>query len=540
MKWQITESDYTKWKILKVNYHMNDKQTEVKMQYNILENLEKTVLEFPTKTAFSNGKEGVSFSEVYENSRSIGTFLANEGIYKKPVVVFMKKHPKAIVAFLGAVYGGNFYVPLDVEMPMFRIELIFKNLNPAAVICDETTKDIVDKLEFDGKSYHFEDIISTPVNPALLDTIRENQLDVDPIYVVFTSGSTGVPKGVVACHRSVIDYIEVLTEVLEISDDSVLGMQVPLYFDACLKEMFSTLKFGATTYIIPKSLFMFPIKLVEFMNEFKINTICWVVSALTMISAFKTFDKVIPESLRMIAFGSEVFPIKQLNIWRSALPRTKFINLYGPTEATGMSCYFKVDREFVEGEVVPIGRPFRNTEIILLSDDGKLPAKGEMGEICIRGTSVTMGYYKAFDKTSEVFVQNPLNDSFPDLIYRTGDIGKYNERGELIYVSRKDYQIKHMGHRIELGEIEVSVNMIDGISIACCIYDKKTEKIVLYYVGDIETKDVIIKIKQMLPRYMVPNLIEKLDEMPLSPNAKIDRVYLAEYTQRKNGDNENE
>lgn len=507
------------------------------MQYNILEYLEKTVLGFPSKTAFSNGKEGVSINDVYENSRSIGTFLANEGIYKKPVVVFMKKHPKAIVAFLGTVYGGNFYVPLDVEMPMFRIELIFKNLNPAAVICDETTKDIVDKLEFDGKSYHYEDIISTPVSPALLDAIRENQLDVDPIYVVFTSGSTGVPKGVVACHRSVIDYIEVLTDVLEISSDSVLGMQVPLYFDACLKEIFSTLKFGATTYIIPKSLFMFPIKLVEFMNEFKINTICWVVSALTMISAFKTFDKVIPESLRMIAFGSEVFPIKQLNIWRSALPRTKFINLYGPTEATGMSCYFKVDREFVEGEVVPIGRPFRNTEIILL-DNGKIPAKGEMGEICIRGTSVTMGYYKAFDKTSEVFIQNPLNEAFPDLIYRTGDIGKYNERGELIYVSRKDYQIKHMGHRIELGEIEVSVNMIDGISIACCIYDKKTEKIVLYYVGDIETKDVIIKIKQMLPRYMVPNLIEKLDEMPLSPNAKIDRVYLAEYTQRKNVESE--
>jgi D-alanine--poly(phosphoribitol) ligase subunit 1 len=152
-----------------------------------------------------------------------------------------------------------------------------------------------------------------------------------------------------------------------------------------------------------------------------------------------------------------------------------------------------------------------------------------MGEICVRGTSLTLGYYKAFDKTNEVFVQNPLNDAYPELIYRTGDLGRYNERGELIFVSRKDYQIKHMGHRIELGEIEVNVNMIEGIKSACCIYQKEKERIVLYYVGDISIKEVIESLKKTLPRYMLPNYIEALEAMPLTANGKIDRVYLKEY-----------
>jgi amino acid adenylation domain-containing protein len=503
------------------------------MQNNVLEYLEHTVKRVPNKIAYANDQIGITFQEVYNQGRAIGTFLNNQGIYKQPVVVFMNKHPKAIVAFFGVIYGGDFYVPIDEEMPRFRIELILKNLNPKAIICDENTKKIVETFEFNGEVYLFDDIARTTIDENVINNIREVSIDTDPIYVVFTSGSTGIPKGVVACHRSVIDYIESLSDVLKFSEDTIFGNQTPLYFDACLKELYPTLKFGATTYIIPKSLFMFPLKLVEFLNNHEINTVCWVVSALTMISSFKVFDKIVPKYLHTIAFGSEVFPIKQFNIWKNTLPNAKFVNLYGPTEATGMCCYFKVERNFEEGEVLPIGRPFKNTEIILLDNNNKIPSKGDLGEICVRGTSLTLGYYKAFDRTNEVFVQNPLNDAYPELIYRTGDLGKYNERGELIFVSRKDYQIKHMGHRIELGEIEVNVNMIEGIKSACCIYDKEKEKIILYYVGDISTKDVIASLKKTLPRYMIPNYIEALDTMPLTANGKIDRVFLKQYLNTK-------
>lgn len=439
-----------------------------------------------------------------------------------------------IAAFWGVVYSGCFYVPIDEEMPAFRISLIFQNLKPRVVICDETTVEHVKEFkDFSGEVLLYDEISREPADPERLSAVREQAIDTDPVYIVFTSGSTGVPKGVVACHRSVIDYVENLTEVLHITDESVLANQTPLYFDACLKELFSSLKCGATTYLTPKSLFMFPVRLVEFLNEYKINTVCWVVSALTMISSMKTFDKVVPKYLTTIAFGSEVFPIKQFRLWKAALPNARFINLYGPTEATGMSCYYEVNRDFEEGEAIPIGRPFKNTEILLLDEDHNIPKAGDPGEICIRGTALTLGYYKDFEKTDEVFVQNPLNQCYHELIYRTGDIGKLNEYGELVFISRKDYQIKHMGHRIELGEIEVHVNMVEGVRSACCIYNKEKEKIILFYTGEIETKELIVHIRETLPRYMIPNQVYALEEMPLTANGKIDRVTLKDMAQNK-------
>lgn len=500
----------------------------MKRQTNILEYLDNIVKIYPERIAYANESVELSFRSVYDNARAIGSFLHNEGKYKEPVVVFMKKHPDMINAFLGVVYGGSFYVPIDEEMPKHRIELIFQSLNPRAVICDDTTIESVKSFKFDGAVYRYNDMIKFPVNEDTLNNIRDKSIDTDPIYIVFTSGSTGKPKGVVACHRSVIDYIETLTEVLEISEDTVFGNQTPLYVDACLKEIFPTLKFGAKTYIIPKELFMFPIKLVEFLNQYKINTVCWVVPALTLISGLGALDKVVPEYLHTIAFGSEVFPIKQFNIWRKTLPNARFINLYGPTEATGMSCYYVVDREFALDESIPIGKPFRNTEILLLDESDRPVKKGEQGEICIRGTSLTLGYYNDFEKTREVFVQNPLNKMYPELIYRTGDIGRINERGELVFVSRKDYQIKHMGHRIELGEIEMVMNQMEGIQSASCIFDDDKKKIILYYVGNVSKADVVNYCRDKLPRYMIPNFVEKLDFMPLTPNGKINRLALKE------------
>ena len=499
------------------------------MQTNILEYLEHTVLRVPEKVAFSNEETGLTFRQVYDQSRAIGTFLHKEGFYKKPVVVFMKKHPKTIAAFFGAVYGGNYYVPLDEEMPRHRIELIFKTLGPGAMICDETTEAMAKEMDFAGTIYRYEDIAFGKADDAALVQIREDQLDIDPIYIVFTSGSTGIPKGVMACHRSVLDYVEQLCDVLKFDENSVFGNQTPLYFDACLKEIIPTIKYGATTCLIPKQLFMFPINLVEFLNQHKINTLCWVVSALTMISAFRTFDTIKPEYLHTIAFASEVFPIKQFNRWKEALPNCRFINLYGPTETTGICCYYEVDREFGMDESLPIGKPFRNTQILLLDENDKIAAPGEQGEICIRGTRLTLGYYCNPEKTAEAFVQNPLNNLYPELIYRTGDLAKYNDRGELVFLSRKDFQIKHMGHRIELGEIEVIVNMHPDVESACCVFDSVKKKIVLYYAGTLSNADMAVYIKEKLPRYMVPNVIRQLEAMPLTPNGKIDRNLLKKW-----------
>ena len=338
------------------------------MQNHVLDYLKHIVTVKPDKTAFANDTEALTFEQVYAQSRAVGTFLHQEGIYKKPVVVFMNKHPKEITAFFGVIAAGDFYVPIDEEMPGSRIQLILENVKTDIIICDELTLKIAETFDFDGKLVLYDDICQTEIEEEALQDIYNKAIDTDPIYIVFTSGSTGVPKGVAACHRSVIDYIEQLSEVLEFDEDTVFGSQTPLYFDACLKELYPTLKFGATTYLIPKNLFLFPVKLVEFLNEYKINTVCWVVSALTMISAFDTFKTVTPQYLRTIAFGSEVFPIKQFRKWKEVLPDAKFVNLYGPTEGTGMCCYYKVERDFEENEAIPIGHPFKNTDILLLNE----------------------------------------------------------------------------------------------------------------------------------------------------------------------------
>ena len=498
------------------------------MQNNVLDYLDEIVLKKPEKTAFANESFAMTFKEVYDDSCAIGTYLNKHGLYKQPVVIFMNKHPREVASFFGVIKGGCFYIPIDEEMPASRINLILDNVQSKLIICDEDTYEKVGAFNYSGDVKLYSEIVKTQPDMEALKRIHDSSIDTDPIYIVFTSGSTGVPKGVCACHRSVLDYVEQLSESQGFNEDTVFGNQTPLYFDACLKEIYPTLKFGATTYLIPHSLFMFPIKLVEFLNEHKINTICWVVSALTIISSLGTFKTVTPKYLKTICFGSEVFPIKQFNKWREVLPDASFTNLYGPTEGTGMCCYYKVNRDFRLDEAIPIGRPFKNTEIILLTDKDERARDGEDGEICIRGTSVTLGYYNNPEKTGEVYVQNPLNKAYPEIIYRTGDIGRYNEYGELIFVSRKDYQIKHMGHRIELGEIEANVNAINEVRISGCIYDDRKGKIVLYYVGDISEEDMANTLKDKLPRYMVPNNIIKLDNMVFTANGKIDRKALKE------------
>ena len=496
------------------------------MRTNVLQYVEQTVLRCPDKEAFCCEEYTLTFRQVYDQSRAIGSRLLREGFYKAPVVVFMRKQPRTLAAFFGAVWAGCYYVPLDEEMPRHRIELIFGTLKPGVVICDETTRPVLRELAYEGKSFDYAELAASEIEADALAGVRERQIDTDPIYIVFTSGSTGVPKGVMACHRSVIDYIESLCLVMKFNQDTVFGNQTPLYFDACLKEVFPTLKYGATTWLIPRQLFMFPVKLVEYLNEKKINTVCWVVSALTMISSLRAFDKVQPQYLHTVAFASEVFPMKQFHIWKKTLPQARFINLYGPTEATGICCWYEVDREFGPDEVLPVGRPFRNTDILLLTEEDRQAAPGEQGEICVRGTCLTLGYYRDPEKTAAAFVQNPLNKLYPELIYRTGDIGKYNDRGELMFLSRKDNQIKHMGHRIELGEIEVIASMHPGVNAACCLFEPVRKKIVLFYTGEAESASVSAYIKEKLPRYMTPHSVRHLDTMPLTPNGKVDRNLL--------------
>ena len=497
---------------------------------NVLEYLENTMLdsEKHDKIAFAGDDDQLSFMELSRVSRSIGTCLAKRDIFRKPIAIFMEKSPAMIAAFLGTLYSGNYYVPLDAEIPLLRIKLILETCNPPLIICDEKTQKLINEWELKYPTVKYSEIKSHNIDEAALAAIRKQSIDTDPMYIVFTSGSTGLPKGVIANHRSVIDYIEHLSKVLDVDSKTIYGVQSPLYLDACLKEIYPTLKFGATSYLIPRALFMFPIKLLEYIVDKEINTICWVASALGLVAGLGALQKCLPHTLKTIAFGSEVFPIKHYNLWRESLPDAKFIHLYGPTEATGMSTYYETKRTYSPDESIPIGRPFINTEIVLLDDNNQTPAVGEAGEICIRGTCLTMGYFGNPELTNKVFVQNPLSD-YPDLIYKTGDLGYFGADGELYFLSRKDHQIKHMGHRIELKEIEWYATQCVGIEMACALFDKTDSKIILFCLSkSMEKPDIVKYLKTNLPRYMMPHVTYKLDDMPLTPGGKFDRAGLLE------------
>jgi len=501
---------------------------------NVLEYLERTVIHNSDKPAFIDSDGELTFGRLYNESRAIGSFLCKQGIRKRPVAVFMKKSPAMIAAFLGVAYGGDYYVPLDAEMPALRIQLILKTVNPPLVICDETTEELMAKWGVDCETQLFADLCGHPVLDEDLACVRSKATDIDPLYVVFTSGSTGTPKGVVASHRSVIDYIENLCPVLEAGPDTVFGMQSPLYLDACLKEIFPTLKFGAATYIVPPSLFMFPIKLIEYINQHCINTICWVASALGLVAGLGALEKAVPETLRTIAFTSEVLPVKHFNKWREVLPKAKFVHFYGPTEATGVATYYVAERFFEDGEAIPIGQPFPNTDIVLLDDENTEPAANMHGEICIRGTCLSLGYYGDTQKSGAVFAQNPLSE-FPDVIYKTGDIGYRDESGMLFFVSRRDHQIKHMGYRIELAEIEWVAARCPEVELACAVFDQTKSRIILYYTARkiVEAAEVKAYLKANLPRYMMPYAVFPLKTLPLTPGGKFDRAgLLDQYKER--------
>lgn len=495
---------------------------------NVLDYLDLSVAQYAEKIALSDSKNQATYKELDALSDSIGTAVIEKCKSKNaPVVVFIDRNIESVISFMGIAKSGNFYVPVDRQLPVKRVELIVKTLSPVAAVMWERDKKILDEIGFEGERILYEEATAYPADREKLASVREKAIDTDPLYAIFTSGSTGVPKGVLVCHRSVIDLIENFKVTFDFDETRVFGNQAPFDFDVSVKDIYSCIRNGATMHVIPKLFFSFPAKLIACINERKINTVIWATSALRIMENLNAFEKTLPETLRTVMFSGEVMPNKVLNYWRSKLPEVNYVNLYGPTEITCNCLYYKVDKPFKDEDALPIGIPFKNTDILLLDGDKLITEPGVKGEICVRGTSLAHGYYNNPEKTAEAFCQNPLNKVYPELIYRTGDLAKYGEDGLIYFVSRKDYQIKHMGHRIELSEVEIAVNSLPYIEAGCCIYDKKNEQIVLFYQSEKECeREIMLDGCKLLPKYMMPNRMIHFTSLPMTKNAKIDRVKL--------------
>jgi len=536
------------------------------MYNTLLSLLKDSFQKYTDRTIYKDEKGSISFGQLDTISGLVASFTAEKmrKLYgcdplRHPVVVMTGRNIYTPACYIGVARAGCFYAPCDAALPEKRLNQILGVIDAPFMIVDRDFYDKVRKLDFNGEICIYEDILAGSgdaaaegserkepgaysdknVDRRLLEEISEKIVDTDPLYVIFTSGSTGVPKGVITSHYSLMCYLDGVNEVLRLGEDDVIGNQSPLDYIAAIRDMYLPHISGARTYIIPNNEFAMPALLFETLRREKVTTLCWSAAGVEMAARMGGFSLNIPLALKKVIFSGSVISGKYLSIWQKNLPDAVFINQYGPTEATASCTYYVIHEEVKEDTVLPIGVPYRHYRVFLLSvdenadnatevtGDRKLVTEpGTTGEICIAGPALALGYYANPEKTARSFVQNPLNSSYRDLIYMTGDLGRYSGDGKLEFLGRSDRQVKHLGHRIELDEIEITAGGIDGVTECCSLYDKNKELLYLFYTGEATAKEIAIYFRENMPAFMVPRRIKQLDEMPKLPNSKKDMASL--------------
>ena len=502
------------------------------MKINLIEYLVETVKLKGNSTAVIENDKEINFNQLYKNICALGNYILDKSdVINKPIAIYLPKSINCVIADLGVMISGNAYLNLDVKSPSQRIENILDLVQPEFIITTRNLLKGVEGIYSSDKIILIDELdFESQINDEqLLKRLNLRNIDTDMSCVINTSGSTGTPKSVALNHKSFVDFIEVSDDIFQFSENEIIGSLSPVIFDIFSYELCMLISKGSCIVVLPENMAAFPIKILEEMQRTKVSFIFWVPTIMVNIANMDLLTKVNLKSLKLVWFAGEVFPTKQFNYWKKTLTHTKFANLYGPIEITLDCTYFIVDRDFEDNEPLPIGIPYRNTDVLIITDEDKLAAKGEEGELCVRGSSLALGYYNNPEKTAAAFVQNPLNTHYPEVIYRTGDIVALNDRNEIVFKGRKDTLIKHQGYRIEMGEIEhIVVNTLKVAKNACCVYNRTNKEIVLYYENHTDIEPVVFRKELLtsLPKYMIPTVYIRYDEMPRNPNGKIDRAFL--------------
>ena len=495
------------------------------MRYRLTDFLDETAEKYRDKIAVIDPNNSISYGELRDTAKRIAAYLNSIGINNRSVGIFVPKSIEAVCILWGVLYSGNHYTFLDEENSEQRLGQIVDKLGSALIVTNQSNYDACISMFGGYPIKTYEEILDESVN--LVEDFSVDSYSQTPAYVNFTSGTTGIPKGVVVSHRAVIDFISVFVRTFDITDKDVIGNQAPFDFDVSVKDIYSCAISGATLVLIPREYFVKPKEIADYLDETKVTTLIWAVSAMCFMTTLKVFRYKKPSAINKIMFSGEVMPYNHLKKWMEQYPDAMYVNLYGPTEITCNCTYHILDNKRDYSEGIPIGRPFVNEKVILLDEDDKeVRAPGKQGEICVSGVTLASGYLNDPGATSAVFVQNPCNDRYLELIYKTGDFGYYDENGELYYAGRRDNQIKLFGHRIEIGEIEHIIGGISGIDRVCVLFLEN--KLHLFYCGMIDESEIREKISGLMSDYMRPNTIRKIDEMPVNKNGKIDRNKLKE------------
>ncbi len=519
--------------------------------------LEETAQQFPKHEAVRFADEGVSYAELERRSNQLARTLLRLGVRRGDRVgILLHKSIESVIAVFGVMKAGACYVPLDPNSPSKRVEFIIDNCGIRVLItspgCMEETvaafspsiglKTLVIIEPFCGpndlaslyQTVPFERMSAEDPGPVHGVAAVESDL----AYILYTSGSTGDPKGVMITHRTILTFIDWACQKFELSDVDRVTSHAPLHFDLSTFDIYATVSAGGTIVLVPEELPVYPVRLVKLMQDERITVTYLVPSVLSMMVNYGSLDRHDLSQLRLILFAGEVFPLKYLRKLVKAVPSPDYYNLYGPTE-TNVCTYYKVRNEDLgEDRInpVPIGQACENMEVFVLDDEGELVQEpGRGGEVWVRGPCVALGYWGDEAKTAGVFRQNPIQDNFAEIAYRTGDIVSLSPDGvNWVYEGRRDHMIKSRGYRIELGEIETALYRHEDVQEAAVIAvpDELLGNRIRAYVvrrpeANLDPSALKQHMLESVPHYMVPESFELLDELPKTSTGKVNRPELA-------------
>lgn len=528
------------------------------MAYLLHHLLTESAARLPNKEAIYFEEERLTYAQLEMLTNQVARTLQSIGVRQGDRVgIYVHKSLASVISVFGIMKAGAVYVPLDPSAPAKRLAYITRNCNIKVLLTSADKLTILPQFFAEG----------TPLEALVLTNDREqesielpetiqvipwnevctksgesiptnNTIETDLAYILYTSGSTGDPKGVMISHRTIFTFINWCYETFHINENDRVTSHAPLHFDLSTFDIYVTIKAGGTVVLVPERLSLFPIKLADLLQDKGITVTYLVPSILSLMVNYGQLDSHDFSALRLILFAGEVFPIDYLRRLVAAIPEADYYNLYGPTE-TNVCTYYKVQPQDLAPErtrPVPIGIACENIGVFAVDDQGQLVTEpGHEGELWVRGSCVAQGYWGDPEKTAKGFVRNKFQPLFDEIAYCTGDIVVLDEDGvNWVYVGRRDHMIKSRGYRIELGEIEAVLYSYPGVreAAAVAIPDELLGNRIKAFVVPVEEKELTAKqlaryCGEHLPRYMVPESVEFRDMLPKTSTGKVNRPLLA-------------
>lgn len=510
--------------------------------------LESSAAEHPEQVAVMDGDRSVTYAELDSQANRLAQLLRRLGVSEGDRVgIYLEKSMEAVLAIYAVLKAGGVYVPLDPKAPPARLGYITGDCGVRVLLTGKEKAERWGDLIANGAPLDVAVVLNSDedlaapagmrvVSRAALEDMTAEALvtrtiDQDLAYILYTSGSTGVPKGVMLTHRNALGFVHWAAEEVAVGPEDRLSSHAPFHFDLSIFDLFAAARGGASVVLVPPSRAMFPVEVARFIERFQITVWYSVPSILSMMTEHGGLKGDEFPQLRVMVFAGEVFPTKYLSRLMGLLPHVEFHNWYGPTETNVCTAYRVPESPEETSGDIPIGRAIGNDETIVLTEDGQRAGVGEAGELLVRGATVMRGYWGDPEKTSQRLVPNPLGGESGDVCYRTGDLVEQLPSGDYRFLGRRDHQIKSRGYRIELGEIETALYAHPDV-VECAVVAIPDElisnRIKAYVVMEGEQReDELAKFcAERVPRYMIPEVFEFRELLPKTSTGKIDRQVL--------------